>query len=503
MSDAARQDARSTPVARLVLLAGVFLLPMELPFTEAMHFALWRFLGDWYLLAHPFTLLAVGALISGVWSPRRMDTVLLAAGIGFLASTVVLHGNLEWAVRYIWFGVLSVTLMAKCAEDGELVRAFLYGLGTWAVIGLGFYAFYFAGDAGHYSSAAAKIMALRSPGAEIANSSPFFQYLGNMNKAANYAVLGLILALYCEISELIERRAVAVIYAALAGILIVTFSRGALAVCGLAAVALFVLSFRVKGARRASMRWPAIAFAVPLLISLSTPAYQAYWRNLDTVQTRLLMAQAAVTDRSAPKRADLGNMNAGPDVVRGNVLLGYGVGNYGMQNFKDPVRGTHNLFIDIWTDGGILALGAFVFYVLCSLWGLRRHLLGADPRPFIVAGAIASVVVLGFREYDLAYLYATSLGGALVGLFVGLAERTEDGRMQVDGPRLDVTGMARRAARPLFLTAAVLLLTCQLAWISWVMATGYDDLSPSAKMAATQKLESTLRSLVASPFKGG
>lgn len=421
MPDLALTGVRSAPIARLILLAGVFLLPMELPFTEAMHFALFRFVGDWYLLAHPFTLVMVGAGASGAWAPRRFDVALVALGVGILASTIILHGNLEWAVRYLWFGVLSISLMAGAAKDREVIRAFLFGLATWAVVGLAIYAVYFAISPASYGSLTAKIMALRSPGAEIANHSIFFQFLGNMNKAANYAVLGLFLVLYCQISGTVKSWLAAAIYALLAGILVITFSRGALVVCGLAAIAFFVLSFRVDSRTRWLLRWPAVVIAIPLLISLSTPQYRAYWHNLDTVETRLMMAQAAVSDQAAPKRADLGNMGASATVADANPVLGFGVGNYGAQNFNDPVRGTHNLFVDIWTDGGLLALGAFVIYLLGSLWGLRRSILSTDPRPFIAAGGIASIVILGFREYDLAYLFATSLGGAFVGLFCGIA----------------------------------------------------------------------------------
>lgn len=86
-----------------------------------------------------------------------------------------------------------------------------------------------------------------------------------------------------------------------------------------------------------------------------------------------------------------------------------GTGAYGHRFFHDEIRGTHNMFLDVLTESGILGLGLLIGTLLFALiLALIRSRKERDYLPLI---GLSCLILLMFREHSPAYLYVTSLGG--------------------------------------------------------------------------------------------
>jgi hypothetical protein len=90
----------------------------------------------------------------------------------------------------------------------------------------------------------------------------------------------------------------------------------------------------------------------------------------------------------------------------GRLLLGIGYGGYGALN-QCPECGTHNLFLDHWVASGIygviILLGLIAYGTLKSL----------SMRYWRMLAVFAVFFSLAIREYSMAYLTYTSMGGLM------------------------------------------------------------------------------------------
>ena len=300
-------------------------------------------------------------------------------------------------------------------ESGTpFVRSFFFGVFAWALALMVCYAIYFQTTQVYSFRLPERLLALRAPGSSVANESIFFDVAGNVNKVANYALLLIPLSALAYWRRLIPAQLHYANVTLLVVILMVTFSRGAFVAAGILAaivVAAAAIEKWRRGRRVRHLVTLSAILVIPVGLSLSDPFFVDYWRNLDTVTARMEQATGVTEtgDGSFPTATLL-------------RLMGYGVGNYGRVEFGDSMRGTHNLFLDIWTNGGAVALAAFASLLAYSAFlGLRRWGQTGSDTSLVGTAGITTLVILGFREYDLAYLYATSMGGILVGIFCGLA----------------------------------------------------------------------------------
>ena len=91
-------------------------------------------------------------------------------------------------------------------------------------------------------------------------------------------------------------------------------------------------------------------------------------------------------------------------------VIGMGVGGYGIEFFDEPLAGTHNLFLDVWMEGGILALLLLILLIAC----MGLHCFRArDSQSIDVLSGVSVLVLflLLIREHSPAYLAVTSMGG--------------------------------------------------------------------------------------------
>jgi O-antigen ligase len=110
------------------------------------------------------------------------------------------------------------------------------------------------------------------------------------------------------------------------------------------------------------------------------------------------------------------------------AFFGLGPGEYGLRTTGLPEGSTHNLFVDVWLESGILGVaGLLLLMGSTAVRGAYQYVRNQGPPEalFSVLG-IAAIGALGLREYSLAYLYATSMGTTLVAASVALNHACSD-----------------------------------------------------------------------------
>lgn len=421
---------RARPLARSLFYLALATLPLELPITQVAHALFANLVGPAYVLFHPFTLLVFAFSMTVVPNFRlsRAEVVRVAllgvCGAGIAISSYFSASDFSLTIKYIYFGIGSATIstliFGRCRVDQHMAKFFCFGILIWATVLSLAWIYYFLTTTTYSSRLPEKILSLRAPGESIAGQSIFFYLAGNVNKVANYTLLYMLLLGLARWKGLLGAGTYWLAQLLMMTLLVVTFSRGAfvtLAILGAGFAATAALRWRADISQSRRYLVLTSVLLLPVAVSISDGFFWDYWRNLDTVSARIHQATEvgmSVDNLLLGEKAGI----AGHQLA----LLGYGVGNYGLVFFGDPARGTHNLFLDIWTNGGILAALGFLGFLAVSLWGGLRGLVeGWNDDLLIGVAGIVAIVILAFREYDLAYLYATSIGGLLVGGFSGLA----------------------------------------------------------------------------------
>jgi len=133
------------------------------------------------------------------------------------------------------------------------------------------------------------------------------------------------------------------------------------------------------------------------------------------------------------------------DMIKERPLLGWGYGNY--KKFRDPyyqrypeadtTAHAHNNFLQIWVDGGLLGVGAFVylFWVILRKGWQAYRLLPAEAEPLrsIALGSVLSVVgflLSGLTQYNFGDAEVAILLWATVGVVIRVGEWAEAGRVK-------------------------------------------------------------------------
>ena len=132
-------------------------------------------------------------------------------------------------------------------------------------------------------------------------------------------------------------------------------------------------------------------------------------------------------------------------MIKERPLLGWGYGNY--KKFRDPyyqrypeadtTAHAHNNFLQIWVDGGLLGVGAFVylFWVILRKGWQAYRLLPAEAEPLrsIALGGVLSVVgflLSGLTQYNFGDAEVAILLWATVGVVIRVGEWAEAGRVK-------------------------------------------------------------------------
>lgn len=243
---------------------------------------------------------------------------------------------------------------------------------------------------------------------------------GNWNKASNV----LVLASLFMVVAIAEVRKFSTLYLAcfalMAVVSIQAFSRGGMLVSAIMGGGLLLAASSPSKTDRPVIRAAALFMLLPLIVSLLFPAMREAWLDLTSVSLRMTYLE------QAPELIVRQQRDAMSSVAE--VLFGNGVGTYGLSFFGSSFSGTHNMFLDMFFSGGIVQLIAFLALMAHPVIKTMRSYKSGTVAivQTLSCMAIASTVILSFREFDLNYLGVSSLPALLVGWFVGAAERPAD-----------------------------------------------------------------------------
>lgn len=341
------------------------------------------FFEDWLATAGGIGLLtpakALGVLALGAWvlewtvrrrPVRTAPALWVVAGIvTWVLPTTVLARDLEQAVlvgsRYLMFGTLFFLLLQAAEGDrrqvGRLLDVAVIAAGVAGLVGL---LQFFAGTVERASGP------LENPndfGFVLAATIP----LGLVRLRAGGRLRTIVIAV-----------ALGLTFAGVLG----TYSRSALV--GLAAAA-----FWAVGTRRLPLRSAGLVVA-----GLAVAGFLAYRANPDVVDQALerkeAVAQQNVDTRLAYWQIALEQWGSSP-------VFGVGPGNYevrfsefGLEFIGDESRpATHNAYLNILAELGIVGLGLFLAFVVLSWQSLRRHDTDDPPTARLRAALAASFVI--------------------------------------------------------------------------------------------------------------
>jgi O-antigen ligase len=453
------------PLMHRVFFLMLFCLPFELPVIEASHGIFHPRIGELYLFVSVAAGLCLTALllVATTSRPRSYETYvplgMLYMSVGLLALIItpwvaesIDAGKFtQIAVQQFVFGYLTpfltclVILSLRPEERQHAWRCFYGGFVVHLLISL-------IPLAMTYRSAVGEMQGFAdfSMSEQMVRGRSLFQewnyylvYIGNSNKTSNNLLVALLysvrlLETHCPANPAIRR---------LTRRILLTF-------WALASVTLCVLLSRL-----ALMIFPVVVLASGILRYISPRAKVILGF---TVACALLYSQVNVLVdylfRSAlPGEEGSGLLGTGQDRFEQwdelfshlannphEIVFGMGVGGYGKLFFQDYVRGTHNLFLDILLESGLIGLGIFVVLLF---WTASLTIKARDLRFRDKLSAIAMVIMLllMIREHSPAYLFITSLGGlCFTMIFYAVSERLESTRSQSA-----VTPAARSFKRPL------------------------------------------------------
>lgn len=407
---------------------SVFFLPFDLIIAQIAHALLSESLGEVYILTHPVLGLSVVLGLGAVLQRRIAIPPVLPYGFavimaaGFILSGYIGSASWLYTTRLISLGVFPIIivyiLFKQDNKNGRYEIALVAGLCSWAILTIILYIIYFLNLLEQFPhlnklTIDQKLLAARSPGEEVTSTNAFFMISGNVNKISNVALISIIIGF----GVFVERFRGMIWFASIAlimcTIIIATLSRGTIIValaCGLASFAAAFLqprSFRYKYVLL------GIVLALPIVVCLNSPNLRTYFLELSSLNARIQQWKDVASSSSASPGADVSGS------ILPHLFFGYGPGRYGVITFGTPDAGTHNLLVDIWTDGGVVAATAFALLLLVPIgMGLSKLYRNWSHQIFVGLLGVFAVVALGLREYELAYLNTSAIGAVLLGWFI-------------------------------------------------------------------------------------
>lgn len=415
-----------------IFLLLLFFLPFELPIAEGVHGVFRHIVGEAYpVLFVPILLLIVCCTLiltsryeRGVFRRPPITNYLLLSSvylsIGLIAVFLTaIHGvSLGYSVKQFLLGYLSpvVTCFYFLLLDEKRQRK------AWLTLYAGWVFFLIGGMVMlvQYWQVAISMdpsFADRSFGQKIffwrytllGDWNYYGTYMGNANKMSNYLLLSLLLSVrLLGKKNVIHFRSTKYILHAfwILGVatLIVLFSRAALLLLPITFLVSGVLEFIKKKTRY---------ITAMIVIASIVFAYSTYSDAINF----LLFWKTSADAESNP----MGSMESRfsqwegiKDLLSDDysmLLTGLGTAEYG-ERFQEgqPMAGTHNMFLDVVMESGIIGLAPLLLLVLLmllsTLYNARRGV-----RDGLSLAAILTLIMLMTREYSIAYLFATSLGG--------------------------------------------------------------------------------------------
>jgi hypothetical protein len=436
-------------LGKLSLWIGAFFCPIELAISEVSHGLFKNALGFTYLFLHPFTLLIIASILLGSLKLSIRGNYfypVCIAIVGVVLSGTVFSASGILIFKLVWFGLLSLIVSGSFFDTRYkyiFLKAIVMGVAFWSLLALAVFCYdLYLIDKQFFKMANffwyELVLSLKMPGSRILKVIWFDEIIGNGNKASNILVLDLILLSFLYIKNEFNGLKYLTFLLPVTFLLCLVFSRGAFLLSLCISLCFFAVSFLCRFRRFSSKIVNKFAIAatvllVPPLFSISTSLFRNYWLNPDTVNYRLDQTKAIVEDLKIKVYND-GKVSSslGSDKIESSsrfdplrTFLGYGVGNYGLAHFNSADRMTHNLFVDCWAEGGVFMLGSIAFLFVSSFyvvfWNWRSFSL---ERFFGICGMFV-ILVLSFREYELAYLKVTTMGAIMVSCFFALSNSTQ------------------------------------------------------------------------------
>lgn len=377
-------------------------------------------LGDFYVLLTPSVFVIVVAMLHYTIAPTKVHRTFAVAAALFLSigafELIVTAAIGGFPVRAGWqlvFGFLypSVLLLmlSGCSEEKQLLfwRWFFIGLITYLIAGLavlvydGFIQF-------------VKTLGLGSAVISLRfnhQDGLFFLVMGNANKTSNYLMLALLLGpmlLRLETGWTVgarpsRDRLLFKIFAVLAIVMMtLLFSRLIMLLMPIP----IILNRRFFFDTRAGARTAAALFVGMIVI-----AYIRWYEQINFVVQYLLFSSFHGGEAQGllgtghvrfQQWEELASLMNTPD----RLLLGLGYGSYGAL-IQCPDCGTHNLFLDHWAASGVY--GVFILLGLIAYGSLKALTM----RYWRMLAVFLVFFILAIREYSMAYLTYTSMGGLM------------------------------------------------------------------------------------------
>jgi O-antigen ligase len=416
----------SFAVGALVFFA--FLWPSELPIAMFWHGVARPAIGDTYvLLVHASLMIpvAVSLLVigkaripsgAGNWSWFAATcTAYLGIGVAPVIISGVTGVDTAWVYQEFAFGFvapivfIAATLSLPLAAQQRIWVAFYAG---WVV----------------FLAVSAIVLVTAWREAIVATrgfaSAPFAQqlimwrftlgqpwnfygvFMGNANKLSNNLIVFLLMSVpLLDLDGRIRTRRKMLFSFWVMGVVtvIVMFSRAALLLLPVVLLASGVLREIPRTPRRFAVA--AIVAGIAIL-PIFAPELFDYLFAAKIVEDSDADPLGTYNDRIAQWSQLLGYFS---EHTR-QALLGLGTSGYGALFFRQPELGTHNTFLDLWAEAGILS-PLLLCVTIVSVAG--QVFVGAKSarRKLVTGAGLVSVVLLMTREHSFSYLYVTSLGG--------------------------------------------------------------------------------------------
>lgn len=390
-----------------VLLAFlVFILPFEYFITLGLgvfhtslpvffHPALWCLLVFQYLHQRSFFSFVVASFFDMVF-------FILISGffLSFCMNPHTYQESLQSIAVLLWaYSLCSINLF----RNNALFRSYYFGSVAWLIVVITAYSVMIMKQADlfsiKYQTISDMLIYARFPGEEVLRLGEFYFFLivGNVNKASNIVLLQFLFFSWAYLEKVITTRFFSLISILMCLALMIFFSRGAFLV-SLSIFFVFAVWSLYSSRKDFKRIWfVALTALIPFLLSVSTPVLRSYWGNSSTIQTRLVQWEQLA-----------GNASISSLSVK-DYIFGLGSGGYGTKFFNSADAGTHNFFLDLWMQAGLLGLLSFIsllFVLFKTSINLMKY--NSSSSGVVLFSVLGAVLVLGFREFDLVYLFRSN-----------------------------------------------------------------------------------------------
>lgn len=409
-----------------LLLLIVWLVPFDLPVSQALHWALAGTIGNWYLVLLPSVVLGVCLAHRIVHAsvaefPLALIPWAFSGLCSLFGALLSAKASPAWSVQDCALGYCVPVLVAGgislSPKRRTIVSALISGweayllLGTLA-LGYGVWQSHSIGSGWQDFAPLQKWSMWRY---ELSNpGNAYALWFGNANKASNLFILMLLMApALLSIDGAPPSRWRMRRIGLLSAIHI-------LAMCSRLGLLLLPVALLAGGYfRPLSTRVLAAVAAIAIVIVVSNPSapvgvVSALFVNNEEAGGGGVLSTYAAEGGRLEQWAAVWSVWP-PDF--GELLLGSGSGTYGLETFGRPEPETHNYFIDRILVAGTFGLLA-VFVALLAAWIGAARLTGQSR--LLVRLSIVSFMLMCVREYSPAYLFRTSFAGVVVAVLLSL-----------------------------------------------------------------------------------